>query len=56
MDVSTKPEREPYRNSLGTGQPHGGVPALPYWISDASANRPGAVLEHRFTPVNEPTQ
>lgn len=56
MDVSTETEREHYRNSIGIGEPDGVVPTLLYLISDASANLTGAVLEHRFTPVNEPTQ
>ena len=56
MDVSTETEREQYRNSIGIGEPGGVVPTLLYLISDASANLTGAVLEHRFTPVNEQTQ
>jgi len=55
MDVSTETEREHYRTSIGIGEPDGVVPTLLYLISDASANLTGAVLEHRFTPVNEPT-
>lgn len=53
MDVSTENEREYYRNSIGIGEPDGVVPTLLYLMSDASANLTGAVLEHRFTPVNE---
>ena len=53
MDVSTETEREHYRNSIGIGEPEGVIPTLLYLISDASANLTGAVLEHRFTPVNE---
>jgi len=56
MDVSTETEREHYRNSIGIGEPEGVIPTLLYLISDASANLTGAVLEHRFTPVNEQTQ
>ena len=56
MDVSTETEREHYRTSIGIGEPDGVVPTLLYLISDASANLTGAVLEHRFTPVNEQTQ
>jgi NAD(P)-dependent dehydrogenase (short-subunit alcohol dehydrogenase family) len=52
MDVSTKAEREQYRNSIGIGEPDGVVPTLLYLISDASANLTGAVLEHRFAPIN----
>ena len=55
MDVSTETEREQYRNSIGIGEPEGVVPTLLYLISDASANLTGAVLEHRFTPVDERT-
>jgi NAD(P)-dependent dehydrogenase (short-subunit alcohol dehydrogenase family) len=53
MDVSTEFEREHYRKSIGIGEPDGVVPTLLYLMSDASANLTGAVLEHRFTPVNE---
>ena len=56
LDVSTETEREHYRNSIGIGEPEGVIPTLLYLISDASANLTGAVLEHRFTPVNEQTQ
>jgi len=56
MDVSTETEREQYRNSIGIGEPEGVVPTLLYLISDASKNLTGAVLEHRFTPVDKPTQ
>jgi NAD(P)-dependent dehydrogenase (short-subunit alcohol dehydrogenase family) len=56
MDVSTETEREQYRNSIGIGEPEGVVPTLLYLISDASTNLTGAVLEHRFTPVNGRTQ
>jgi NAD(P)-dependent dehydrogenase (short-subunit alcohol dehydrogenase family) len=56
MNVSTETEREQYRNSIGIGEPEGVVPTLLYLISDASANLTGAVLEHRFTPVNEQTR
>ena len=56
MNVSTETEREHYRNSIGIGEPEGVIPTLLYLISDASANLTGAVLEHRFTPVNEQTQ
>ncbi len=56
MDVSTETEREHYRSSIGIGEPEGVVPTLLYLISDASANLTGAVLEHRFTPMNEQTQ
>ena len=56
MDVSTETEREHYRNSIGIGDPEGVVPTLLYLISDASATLTGAVLEHRFTPVNGQTQ
>ena len=56
MDVSTETEREHYRSSIGIGEPEGVIPTLLYLISDASANLTGAVLEHRFTPVNEQTQ
>jgi NAD(P)-dependent dehydrogenase (short-subunit alcohol dehydrogenase family) len=56
MEVSTETEREHYRNSIGIGEPEGVIPTLLYLISDASANLTGAVLEHRFTPVNEQTQ
>ena len=56
MDVSTETEREHYRQSIGIGEPEGVVPTLLYLISDASANLTGAVIEHRFTPANEPTQ
>ena len=56
MDVSTETERDQYRNSIGIGEPEGVVPMLLYLISDASANLTGAVLEHRFTPVDEQVQ
>ena len=56
MDVSTETERDQYRNSIGIGEPEGVVPTLLYLISDASANLTGAVLEHRFTPVDEQVQ
>jgi NAD(P)-dependent dehydrogenase (short-subunit alcohol dehydrogenase family) len=54
LGVSTEPEREQYRQSIGIGEPEGVVPTLLYLISDASANLTGVVIEHRISPAGEP--
>jgi NAD(P)-dependent dehydrogenase (short-subunit alcohol dehydrogenase family) len=56
LGVSTEPEREQYRQSIGIGEPEGVVPTLLYLISDASANLTGAVIEHRISPSGEPAE
>jgi NAD(P)-dependent dehydrogenase (short-subunit alcohol dehydrogenase family) len=53
LGVSTEPEREQYRQSIGIGEPEGVVPTLLYLISDASANLTGVVIEHRISPSGE---
>jgi NAD(P)-dependent dehydrogenase (short-subunit alcohol dehydrogenase family) len=56
LNVSTEPEREQYRQSIGIGEPEGVVPTLLYLISDASANLTGVVVEHRISPSGEPAE